>query len=176
MPAPWGHGCSPEPVLVAELKDWAFHQEDMSRLSKGSARAQLTHQEFLWYCTKFRTSVYTQPWRVFIVRWLWAHNTKYNSNSMLTGPQARHSMPSRRAEDEFLRCLWFENLYTLFSLPLIHRSYSPHSVSSWPTGGELTLVAAQPWWLGASRCICGPGWAPAAAGTYLVRDTCWVPH
>ena len=29
-------------------------------------------------------------------------------------------------------------------------------------------------WATVYRWNCGPGWTPAAAGTYLVRDTCWV--
>lgn len=169
MPTFWGHGCSPEPVLVA---DRVFHQEDVSRLSKGSANPPRV---------PMMSAPSSEPVCVhshggfLAVRWLWAHNTKYRPNSMLTGLKDPE-VPSKRAKDEFLRCSSFENLHTLFSLPLIHHP---------PTVTILLVHSPQegryPWrqrspggWATVYRWNCGPGWAPAAAGTYLVRDTFWV--
>ena len=144
MPTPWGHGYSPEPVLVAALKDWAFHLEDVSRLSQGSANPPRV--PMISAPSSEPLCVHNHG-GILAVRWLWAHNTKYRPNSMLTGLKDTE-VPSKRAENEFLRCSSFENLHTLFSLPLIH---CPPTVTillvHGPQEGELPLVAAQPWWL-----------------------------
>ena len=144
MPTPWGHGYSPEPVLVAALKDWAFHLEDVSRLSQGSANPPRV--PMISAPSSEPLCVHNHG-GILAVRWLWAHNTKYRPNSMLTGLKDTE-VPSKRAENEFLRCSSFENLHTLFSRPLIH---CPPTVTillvHGPQEGELPLVAAQPWWL-----------------------------